>query len=64
MEPKGLGHYMLPLELPIVNLDCKEAFNGLTDQEKLYTYHLSQAAWFGGLIVLVQVTLIQLMRFS
>lgn len=55
MNSKGLKHYILPLDQPVVNLDCTEAFNGLTDKEKLYAYHLSQAAWTGGLIVLVQV---------
>lgn len=55
MDAKALSHYILPLDQPVVNLDCSEAFNGLTDQEKLYTYYLSQAAWYGGLIVNVQV---------
>ncbi len=55
MDAKALSHYILPLDQPVVNLDCSEAFNGLTDQEKLYTYYLSQASWYGGLIVNVQV---------
>jgi len=56
MDPKSLSHYILPLDQPVVNLDCTEAFNGLTDQEKLYTYYLSQASWIGGLIVNVQTS--------
>lgn len=55
MDPKALSHYITPLDQPIVNLDCSKAFEGLTDKEKKYAYHLSQACWAGGLIVLVQV---------
>lgn len=50
-------HYILPLDQPVVNLDCTEAFNGLSDQEKRYAHFLSQAAWAGGLAVLAQVCL-------
>ncbi|CAL8111205.1 unnamed protein product [Orchesella dallaii] len=56
MDPKALSHYILPLEQPVVNLDCTEAFNGLTDQEKLYTYYLSKACWVGGLAVDIQTS--------
>jgi len=49
------SQYVLPNDQPVVSLDCEEAFNALTDQEKLYAHHLSQAAWTGGLIVFVQV---------
>ncbi|CAL8123901.1 unnamed protein product [Orchesella dallaii] len=56
MDAKTLKQYIIPLEQPVVNLDCKEAFNGLSEQEKLYACYLSQASWVGGLIALVQTS--------
>jgi hypothetical protein len=50
-----LSQYTLPNDTPVVVLDCQEAFDGLTDQEKLYAHYLAQASFAGGLIVLVQV---------
>lgn len=55
MDHKTVNQYIMPLDQPVMSLNCVEAFNGLTDQEKLYTYHMSQASWLGGLIVTVQV---------
>ncbi|KRT81096.1 Peptidase, partial [Oryctes borbonicus] len=49
-------HYILPLDQPIVYLDANTAFQGLTDQEKLYAYYLSKASWVGGLITLLQTS--------
>ncbi|CAL8091788.1 unnamed protein product [Orchesella dallaii] len=56
MDAKALSRYMLPLETPVAVLDCTQAFNGLTEQEKLYAYYLSQASWVGGLIAFVQTS--------
>jgi hypothetical protein len=50
-----VSQFVLPNDQPVVSLDCEEAFNALTNQEKLYAHYLSQAAWAGGLIVFVQV---------
>jgi hypothetical protein len=38
-----------------VKLDAKPSFEKLTKKERLYAHHMSKAAFYGGLIVLVQV---------
>ena len=30
--------YIVPIETPISKFECKEAFNNLTDKEKMYAY--------------------------
>lgn len=53
-----LSLFTYPNDTPFVELDCTEAFNGLTKNEKLYAHYLSQASWYGGLIVYVQVSVL------
>ncbi|XP_056022122.1 dipeptidyl peptidase 3-like [Ostrea edulis] len=48
--------YVLPPETKVALLDCQTAFNGLTDQERLYAHYISQASWYGGLICLIQTS--------
>ncbi|XP_052752684.1 dipeptidyl peptidase 3 isoform X1 [Galleria mellonella] len=50
------SNYLLPNNQRFVELDSSQAFNNLTKQEKLYAHYLSQAAWNGGLIVLMQTS--------
>ncbi|CAL8091794.1 unnamed protein product [Orchesella dallaii] len=56
LDSNALRRYILQLDTPVLDLDCSEAFNGLTEKEKLYAYYLSQASWVGGLIVNVQTS--------
>lgn len=46
--------HILPNDVPIIELQCEESFNALTDKEKLYTHYLSKACWNGSLISFVQ----------
>ncbi|EFN78866.1 Dipeptidyl-peptidase 3 [Harpegnathos saltator] len=48
--------YTLPNSQPVVALQCEDVFKTLTRKEKLYAHYLSQAAWSGGLIVLIQTS--------
>ncbi|KOB76031.1 Dipeptidyl peptidase iii [Operophtera brumata] len=50
------SNFVLPNNQRFVELDSSQAFSNLTYKEKLYAHHLSQAAWNGGLIVLVQTS--------
>ncbi|XP_064621845.1 dipeptidyl peptidase 3-like isoform X2 [Lineus longissimus] len=50
------SQFILPNDTGVVLLDCKTAFEGLTQKERHYAYHLSQASWYGGLIVLIQTS--------
>ncbi|KAG6452239.1 dipeptidyl peptidase 3 isoform X2 [Manduca sexta] len=50
------SHFLLPNNQRFVELDSSQAFSNLTTQEQLYAHYLSQAAWNGGLIVLLQTS--------
>uniref|UniRef100_A0A914VSE5 Dipeptidyl peptidase 3 n=1 Tax=Plectus sambesii TaxID=2011161 RepID=A0A914VSE5_9BILA len=56
--PEGFNRdfYILPNNTPVCNLDCKDAFTGLTDKEKRYAHYLSRASWNGSLIVYLQTS--------
>ena len=51
------AQHVLPNDTGVVLLECKAAFDCLSKKEKLYAHYISQAAWNGGLAVLLQVSL-------
>uniref|UniRef100_A0A7S4NQS1 Dipeptidyl peptidase 3 n=1 Tax=Guillardia theta TaxID=55529 RepID=A0A7S4NQS1_GUITH len=48
--------HVTPTNTPICLLDAKEAFHGLTENEKLYSYHLNVGCWAGALSCLAQTS--------
>jgi hypothetical protein len=44
------------LNNPIMTLNFKDAFDQLTQEEKLYTYYFQRACWEGAPIVLFQIS--------
>uniref|UniRef100_UPI00398E9937 dipeptidyl peptidase 3-like n=1 Tax=Pristiophorus japonicus TaxID=55135 RepID=UPI00398E9937 len=50
------SQYVLPNDVGISLLDCKEAFQLLSKEEKLYAHYVSRASWYGGLVVLLQTS--------
>ncbi|XP_069750155.1 dipeptidyl peptidase 3 [Narcine bancroftii] len=50
------SQYILPNDIGISLLDCREAFQLLSKEEKLYAHYVSRACWYGGLVVLLQTS--------
>ncbi|KAK0153565.1 Dipeptidyl peptidase 3 [Merluccius polli] len=50
------SQYYLPNDIGISALDCGEAFRLLSPREQMYSHYLSRAAWYGGLVVLLQTS--------
>ena len=55
-EVDDLSQYIISPHIDINPLDCKTAFSGLTEKEKLYAHYLCRAAWEGSLICLLQTS--------
>lgn len=45
-----------PKDVPVILLDAREAFDGLTPKEKLYAHWMSEASWWGALITFEQLS--------
>ncbi|XP_072101870.1 dipeptidyl peptidase 3 [Mobula birostris] len=50
------SQYILPNDIGISLLDCQDAFQLLSKEEKLYAHYVSRASWYGGLVVLLQTS--------
>ncbi|KAH9508219.1 bifunctional diacylglycerol diphosphate phosphatase/phosphatidate phosphatase [Bulinus truncatus] len=50
------SQYVIPAHTEVILLDCQEAFENLSEKEKLYAHYLAQASFKGGLIVLFQTS--------
>ena len=50
------AQFVFPDDQPLVRLDASTAWDQLTGSEQLYSHYLSQASWWGGLIVLLQTS--------
>lgn len=55
--------FILQNDTPVVELNAADAFEKLTDQEKLYAHYISKASWYGSLTCLVQVRIDSLFIF-
>ncbi|KAL9953202.1 hypothetical protein ACROYT_G040579 [Oculina patagonica] len=53
---KDYSQYIISREIDINLLDCRTAFSGLTEKEKLYAHYLCRASWDGALICLLQTS--------
>jgi len=51
-----MSSYIIPSDTPISVLEARDAFNGLTEKEKLYCHFLSRASWEGSTICLLQTS--------
>lgn len=56
MSEVDVKNFIIPNNQPVIFLDCNSAFENLNPKEKSYAHYLSRASFYGGLIVLVQVT--------
>ena len=48
--------HVVPVDTPVSRLEAGDAFEGLTDKEKLYCHYLSRASWEGAAICLLQTS--------
>jgi len=51
-----MSQFVFPDDQPVTRLDASTAFSHLTPGEQLYSHYLSQASWWGGLVVLLQTS--------
>ncbi|KAG8179448.1 hypothetical protein JTE90_026341 [Oedothorax gibbosus] len=51
---KSMSDFILPNSTPFGFLDCQDAFNLLSEKEKLYSHYMARASWLGALIISLQ----------
>ena len=51
-----MSQYTISKEVDVNLLNCRTAFSGLTEKEKLYAHYLCCASWEGALICLLQTS--------
>ncbi|KAF0973055.1 hypothetical protein FDP41_008719 [Naegleria fowleri] len=56
LQDEKLKHYVCPEKIPVTRLELEEAWNALSDDQKLYAHYFSRAAIAGTPIVLHQVS--------
>ena len=56
MADDQLSTFSIPNDVPVCQLDCTSAFNGLEEKEKNYAHYLAKACNEGGLICLLQTS--------
>ncbi|CAL1298951.1 unnamed protein product [Larinioides sclopetarius] len=61
---KKMSDCFLPNNTPFVLLECEDAFNQLSEKEKLYSHYLSRASWLGSLIITLQTSIESPLIFS
>ena len=50
------SYFTVPLDTPVSKLDAKQAFEGLSEQERLYAHYLCRASWEAAPICLLQTS--------
>ena len=56
VEEDQLSYYVVPADSPVSKLEARQAFDGLTEQERLYAHCLCRASWEGAPICLLQTS--------
>ena len=50
------SYFTVPADTPVSKLDAKEAFEGLSEKERLYAHYLCRASWEAAPICLLQTS--------
>ena len=50
------SYFTVPADTPVSKLDAKQAFEGLSEKERLYAHYLCRASWEAAPICLLQTS--------